>query len=480
MPTHPEATRLNLEYYRKAAKVLLKDAQSGDAAALDRIARHSSKPGPLALHQAQLAIAREQGFASWPRFRAFLIESRLDFQGLVNRFVEAATEDARAARDLLARHPEIAVAGLYPALVLADIARIADADATAKGGPFNGEPLLYVCFSRINRERAAEAARLLLDRGANPNATHTDPRWPEWPLSCLFAASGQNSNPDLTRVLLDAGANPNDGESLYHSTEHADLACFRILLERGASHANPNVLNHMLDREDPEGVRLLLSAGANLKDTNQRGETALHWAVWRGRSPEIVAALLDGGADMDARRADGRTAYALAAQSRQAETANLLRSRGANTELSDLDRFLAEGGDPPRTPVHPDDYRLLTDLAQHHRTDSIRGLLAAGIPVDALGEHGATALHWACWKGYADLAQLLLENGASLTIHDGSYNAVASGWLFHGLHNCGDRSGDYPATLRLMLAAGAPVPESDMPSGDPVIDGILREQGLLK
>jgi hypothetical protein len=65
MPVHPEAVRLNLEYYQKAAKSLLKSAQSGDADALERVARHSPRPGrPPRLHQAQLTIAREQGFAS--------------------------------------------------------------------------------------------------------------------------------------------------------------------------------------------------------------------------------------------------------------------------------------------------------------------------------------------------------------------------------------------------------------------------------
>src|SRR3982074_1919586 len=59
------AVRLNLEYYQKAAKSLLKSAQSGDADALERVARHSPKPGrPPRLHQAQLTIARELGVAS--------------------------------------------------------------------------------------------------------------------------------------------------------------------------------------------------------------------------------------------------------------------------------------------------------------------------------------------------------------------------------------------------------------------------------
>jgi hypothetical protein len=70
MPTNPEAVRLNLEYYRKAAKSLLQAAKSGDQNAQERVARHANKPTQSpALHQAQLTIAREQGFASWPRFR---------------------------------------------------------------------------------------------------------------------------------------------------------------------------------------------------------------------------------------------------------------------------------------------------------------------------------------------------------------------------------------------------------------------------
>ena len=123
MPTHPEATRLNLEYYRKAAKALLKAAQSGDASAVERIARYFPGAAP-ALHHAQLTIAREQGFASWPRFRAFLVKSSLDSHGLVAEFIDAALGDARRARVMLTRHHEIERAGLYPALVLGDVSRV--------------------------------------------------------------------------------------------------------------------------------------------------------------------------------------------------------------------------------------------------------------------------------------------------------------------------------------------------------------------
>ena len=141
MPTHPEATRLNLEYYRKQAKALLKAAKSGDPTALQEV----SEPK---LHDAQLASAREQGFPSWPRFRAFIIQSGLDYQSLAAAFIDAAVSDLRRAEEMLAAHPKIAEAGFYAALVLGDWKRVGQAlkqtPALASGpsGPQNCEPLL--------------------------------------------------------------------------------------------------------------------------------------------------------------------------------------------------------------------------------------------------------------------------------------------------------------------------------------------------
>jgi ankyrin repeat protein len=482
MSKSPEAVRLNLEYYRKAAKSLLKAAQSGEPAALERIAR--SSPGaaePPALHRAQLTIAREQGFASWPRFRAFLVESSLDFQALAAKFIDAALDDPRHAEEMLAQHPEIARAGLYVALVLGDAANVERAIGEspemveAKGGPRDWEPLPYVCFSRFAAARSGRAgdlaatARLLLAHGADPNAFYVDERYPDSPLPCLYGAAGLNNNAELTGLLLDAGARLDDGESLYHSTEHADLACFRLLLERGASPRATNVLHHMLDKEEMEGLRLLLAAGADPNQINRYhgGETSLHWAVWRGRSAAIVEALLDAGAAIDARGPHGRTAYAIAVQLGQTETAKLLASRGADTELSALDRFVGDCATAgpeelerliaERSGVEvPAEYaRLLPDLAASHCTAAVRALLAAGVPVDTRGEHGGTALHWACWKGYADLVKLLLDHGASLTVEDSAFHAPPAGWFNHGRENCGERDGDYTLTEQLLVDAGA-------------------------
>lgn len=504
MPTHSEATRLNLEYYRKQAKSLLKAVKSGDREASRRFNQTGDNVAEPALHDAQLVITREQGFASWPRFRAFVIQSALDFQGLVSKFVETALSELRQAEAMLASHPELAGAGLYAALVLGDAERVEVAlrESTGlvrtKGGPQNWEPLLYVCYSRFASAASSRAqdlvrtAQALLRAGADPNTSYNPEEWPDNPLSCLYGATGLNNNPALGQALLGAGANPNDGESLYHSTEHPDLACVKLLLKHGASANGTNALKHMLDHEDPEGLRLLLSAGADPNEANERGETALHWAISHGRSATVITTLLDAGAAIDAPRTEGRTAYALAVHCGQMEAAALLQTRGANTELSPVDRFIAactnagpveldglleEAG---KIAAAPGSGRLIPDLTMHHRTAAVRALLGVGLPIGARGDHGATALHWACWKGYGDLVKILLERGASLTVEDHQFHGTPPGWFGHGARNCCDEGGDYAEVARLLIAAGAKIPAADMPTGRAEVDSVLREHGLIE
>ena len=272
--------------------------------------------------------------------------------------------------------------------------------AKAKSGPQNCEPLLYVCFSRYNSKASqagdlAETARILLRHGADPNGFFTPDDLPNNPLSCLYAATGLNNNPALGVALLEAGANPNDSESRYHSTEHRDLACVRVLLRHGATPTGTNALKHMLDREDIEGLKLLLASGANPNEVNDRGETALHWAVWRGRSTETIATLLDSDADLNTQRKDSRTAYALAILGGQMEVAALLEAHGAKTNLSALDQFVAGTlnagpkeldrllATQPEIIMSPSNERLVPDLTMSHRNSAVRALLAAGLPVDA-------------------------------------------------------------------------------------------------
>ena len=70
---------LNLEQQKKQARELLRAMRSGDADALSRLRRHHARWAAaddsdvrvnVSLHDAQFALARELGFASWPKLKA--------------------------------------------------------------------------------------------------------------------------------------------------------------------------------------------------------------------------------------------------------------------------------------------------------------------------------------------------------------------------------------------------------------------------
>ena len=506
MPKHSqvvpsEVVHLNLEYYRKQAKALLKSARAGDAAAVGRL---PLRPNDLktALHDAQLAIAREQGFPSWPRFKAFIEESQLNFQELVAAFIDAATSDFKRAETLLAANPKIEGAGFYVALVLGNAKEVESALvenpelAKKKSGPQNVEPLVYACFSRYAGRKSprsaalVETVRVLLRYGADSNTSFTPEDLPNNPLSCLYAATGLNNNPELARVLLEAGATPNDGESLYHATEHADMECVKLLLKYGANVEEANALKHILDWEGPEGLKLLLEAGGDPNLKNENGQTALHWAVWRGRSAKIVGMLLDYGADINARRHDGRTAYALAAVAGRKDLTELLKARGADLSMAEADQIVADcltaGPEGAKALLAAREKvagsmlaaHLLPDLTMSHSTEAVRVLLAAGVPVNTRGGHGGTALHWACWKGYPDIVALLLEYGADLTLEDFQFHARPAGWLHHGAANNGDGA-DYAGVARLLLKVDPRLKACDSASGNVELDAVLRKAGII-
>ena len=77
---HTKETVLNLEQQKKQARELLQAIRAGNEHAVSRLRRHHSRWAAsdeatlrqlVALHDAQFVLAREQGFASWPRLKAY-------------------------------------------------------------------------------------------------------------------------------------------------------------------------------------------------------------------------------------------------------------------------------------------------------------------------------------------------------------------------------------------------------------------------
>ncbi len=197
LPDHP-----SLEQYKKQAKELLKAYRSADVETIRRVKSNHPRFEKLAEHShvlplgfdiskfaladAQLVIAREHGFESWPKFAKRIEIINSEAAALANpvaAFIEAAIWHGTldAAEAILAAHPEIARNSIHVAAILGDdaaVRRFIAADprnATRKEAPYDGDALVYLCLSkylRLDKSRSEafmRAATVLLDAGADPN-----------------------------------------------------------------------------------------------------------------------------------------------------------------------------------------------------------------------------------------------------------------------------------------------------------------------
>ena len=200
-------SRPNLRWLRDEAKARRRDGEFSS----------------LAL--AHLAIAREYGFASWPRLKAHVDALTLSAAERAAILIASACSDnPRRAATILELDPVIARYDL--ANEVARRLREQPEAAHLPTGPNGWQPLAYACFSRLlrtDRQRAAgirSVAVALLDRGVDPNASFMDGDWLQAP---IYGAAGIAGDAEMTQLLIAAGADPNDagpqhsvGEALYH------------------------------------------------------------------------------------------------------------------------------------------------------------------------------------------------------------------------------------------------------------------------
>ena len=491
--------RPNFDHLKRQAKDLLRAAggHDGDALARFRIlpafAHHSDADlarAPLALHDAQSVIAREYGLDSWNALRERIEELTLEFGAAATSFIEAATDGRtdRAER-LLALHPGMARANFHAALVLGDAETVEKRltedprSALERGGPRGWEPLHYVCYTSIgarsdSREAGlVEIARRHIALGANPNL-----RFPwrhhEVERPVLWGAVFVVHSLPLARVLLDAGADPSDGVTLPLAASAGNIAVLDLLLSYGADVNRPWATDDSAPlyailhwSRTTDGVRWLLAHGADPDPVfAANGETPLHVvaATW---DAALAEELVNRGADVTRRRADGRTPYAVAELNGNRDVAAWLAAHGAPSELSDVDKLVAacSRGDRSaadamlvqrpglRNEIGPEHYPAFYRAAERNDLAALEAMLACGFDPDRADESiGKTALHVASMEGWPEATRLLLEHGASVAVRDHEFNAPPLIWAAEGSR--GSRPGrDHAAVGRLLLDAGSPV-----------------------
>lgn len=406
------------------------------------------------------------------------------------------------ARRLLAEEPALAQADVHAALVLGGVEAVRRAIerdpawVRRPGGPCGREPLLYVTYSKFHREspQIAEGllatARLLLDQGADPDATFvTGPE--ESPLGALCGACGVANFPAMAELLLDRGANINDSESLYHSLEHPDTRCLELLIARGADPRGTNALNHAFDRPGLERIRRLLDHGADPNEVFQDQGTPLHIAIQKGRERAVLELLAAHGADVNARRSDGRTPYQVAHQHGHRDAVAWLAGIGADLTATPFERFCdaCARGDlatarrlATETPglfesLSEQDRQSFVRLAGLGRTEMMAAMVDAGFPVNAAGSHRQTALHFASWHGWRDTVAALLAREAAVGAVEDMYGGTPLGWAIHGSEACPNPHADHVGVVRLLLDAGADATGVDLEGETGPLADLLRAAG---
>ena len=261
------------------------------------------------------------------------------------RLVQEATDGRRDhAEALLALDPELAREGFDAALVLGDAERVRAALerdpglATRPGGARDWLPLLYPCHSAfLGGERTdglLACARALLDAGADPDSSWEHPEFGT--LGALYGAAGVAHEPRMTALLLEAGANPDDDESVYHATETADDTCLRLLLDAGAKVEGTNAIAHC---STPSARRCC--GCCSTTTPGHEVERSLLWAIYRGRSPEVIRMLVAAGADVHAWDEENeRTPYGLAWRMGRPDLCEVLAELGARREVGPVDELI--------------------------------------------------------------------------------------------------------------------------------------------
>jgi ankyrin repeat protein len=273
---------LNLEYQKGQARDLLRAIRSGNADALSRLQRHHGRWAAVpesvvrqlvALHDAQFVLAREQGFASWPKLKAYADPSSR--QHHTRLFVPDLAWITDRVHGLLRTRSSAGPAALEQ--IREWHPRFSDcSDEQIRQAAFTEEDARLV----YAREHGFETWQDLAERvgllASNPSAAVSEP---------FLTAFGALQTGDL--AAFEALLRGNPRLAMDRGTNGNTLLNLAVSL---ASQANSKV--------KLATIQVLLDAGSDVNEANDRGSTPLHQAAYANRS-DIAAVLIEKGAALD-------------------------------------------------------------------------------------------------------------------------------------------------------------------------------------
>ena len=262
-------------------------------------------------------------------------------------------------------------------------------------------------------------------------------------LAAPVTAAAQGAAPDLALVkaakagehaaavaLLDRRADPNqksaDGTTALHwATKNHDAVLVDRLLKAGAKPHPENrygVTPIALACESGTApiVERLLKAGVSANATGPYGETALHTCAYSGNTA-AARVLLAGGASVDPGDSwRGQTPLMWAAAKGHPETMKALIEAGADVDArSTMIKWERQRTDEPRDKwLPPGGWTPLLLAARENCVTCIDVLARAGADLNIVDPERHTALIISLVNGHFDVAGSLIDHGADLNMQD--------------------------------------------------------------
>ena len=470
---------MNLEQQKKQAREFLRAVRSGQAAALDRLrARHrrwaqtddATVRQAMALHDAQFVIAREQGFASWTKLKAYAGGSA---QGRRTRvFVADVKWIADRVQGLVRTRQSAGPAALeqirewHPRFSASSDQEILDA-------PFSDEDARLVYAREHGFDSWEELTERLKLLASDSTAAASEP------FLCAFRAL-QAADVALLRAWLDR--NPQLAKE--RGTNGNSLLNLAVSLAAKAEREVAIAL-----------VEALLGAGADVNDANGRGWTPVHQAAYSNQR-DMAELLIRSGADLDAdAHGSGGTPLIVALFWGHREMADLLGRYSlapgnlrvaaglGNRELLERcfsgERTLTPEACAARGFYRPHsgfpDWQPSTDpqevldealvwASKSGRTEVLARLVRAGARLDADPYRG-TPLIWAAYRDRMETAGWLIDHGAPIN-QKATFGGPAHGQGVTALHAAAQTG--HLAMVQLLVSKRADITiTDDLYHGDP-------------
>jgi ankyrin repeat protein len=489
-----------LAHLKNQAKKLLKAYRAGDPAAIYRLSQHrpaaiatpaTPKLSDVKLSDAQLVIAREYGFASWPRLKKHVEGLTQPTADLLGEFRTAVNRsDTQRVRRLLQQHAELRAAINDP---------LFDFDSPAI----------------VHSKNSREMIEVLLQFGADINARS------HWWAGGFGVLDGVW--PEAGQYLIERGATIDI---------HAAATLNRLDILQQLLAANPEAVNAkggdgmrpLHFARSPEIIVYLLQHGAEIdaRDIDHNSTPAqyaiedpvkLRHLLGRGAQPDIFMACVLGDIEL-AKRVIQHDPGALQSRIGQGQFVapgghiyvyNLgytarplyLAAQHGHTALSEYllplatpaQRFLfaclaadeaMAQAELKKNPgllqsLEPEDRSIICEAAWDNKAAAVSLMLRCGFDVNTRGVHNSTPIDRAATWGYREVVKVCLEHNADLTVVNEFGGRPLTACLYGSEHLRRPQS-EHAACIELLLQAGDTPP--DHLWGSPECIEVLQRHGV--